>query len=320
MSRIQEVVIDCADAGRLSAFWGTLLSCPWGSRPGFGGVVDAGSLFLYFQPVPESKGSPKNRLHLDVEVEDLHRAVAGAEELGATRVGEYHEDADNDGSGFVVMHDPEANEFCFVVQPRGSWGAFLRSVIADGSRSVDPYAACPVLETDSLRLRLVSVNDAEDLLACYADPAAQALFNADNCTSDFRYPTVEQMREAIRFWLDAYRRRHFVRLTILDRASGSAIGTLEAFGAPADADNDRAWGVARIDLAPAREELTTLGELFALISRDFFGIFDVQRLFTRIPPEATARREAAAEHGFEPFAWTRPGSTSVYYAKTLSPH
>jgi hypothetical protein len=97
-----------------------------------------------------------------------------------------------------------------------------------------------------------------------------------------------------------------------------AVGTVEAFGADADADNDRRWGVLRIDLMATCEDPVTLGELFSLAGRDFFGMFGVERLLTRIPPEAKARREAAAVSGFEPFAWTRPGSTSAYYAKTRS--
>jgi hypothetical protein len=125
--KIQEVVFDCADAAKTAAFWGNLLDRPWGHRPQPGGVVDAGVMWLLFQEVPEPKSSPKNRLHLDVEAGDLRAAVARAETLGAVRIGEYHDDPD--GGGFVVMHDPEANEFCFVAQGDGSWTRLLSGIV-----------------------------------------------------------------------------------------------------------------------------------------------------------------------------------------------
>jgi catechol 2,3-dioxygenase-like lactoylglutathione lyase family enzyme len=127
--RIQEVTFDCADAARLAEFWGTLLNRPWGYRPEPGGVVDGGDMWLLFQIVPEPKSSPKNRLHLDIEVDDIHQAATRAEGLGATRVSEFHDDPG--GGGFVVMHDPEANEFCLVAQPEGSWTRLLNAIAAE---------------------------------------------------------------------------------------------------------------------------------------------------------------------------------------------
>lgn len=123
---IQEVTIDCADGARQAEFWGRLLDRPFGHRPGPGGVVDAGGMWLLFQEVPEPKSSPKNRLHLDIEVEDLRDGVRVAEALGATRVGEFQQDAD--GGGFVVMHDPEANELCLVTQRDGAWTRLLSEI------------------------------------------------------------------------------------------------------------------------------------------------------------------------------------------------
>ncbi|MDR1634256.1 MAG: hypothetical protein LBS27_04920 [Bifidobacteriaceae bacterium] len=125
-AKIQEVTIDCADAAKLAQFWGTLLDSPWGYRPAPGGVVDAGALFLFFQVVPEPKSSPKNRLHLDIEVDDVAAAVAGAEALGATKLGGFHDECD--GDGFQVMQDPEGNEFCFVTQQNGSWTELLTDI------------------------------------------------------------------------------------------------------------------------------------------------------------------------------------------------
>jgi hypothetical protein len=70
---------------------------------------------VFFQQVPEDK-SVKNRLHLDVRVgtrgEDnrakIDAEVARLKGRGATEA--WTEDSDNEY--FVVLRDPEGNEFC----------------------------------------------------------------------------------------------------------------------------------------------------------------------------------------------------------------
>ena len=54
----------------------------------------------------------KNRVHLDVDVDDLAEAIEATEALGATRVGEIMWD---ELGGFQVMSDPEGNEFCLIL-------------------------------------------------------------------------------------------------------------------------------------------------------------------------------------------------------------
>ncbi len=75
---------------------------------------------LFFQRVPEGK-TAKNRVHLDVRVADglegdERMAALEAESerlvaLGATRI-ERFEPAPPMSSGYLVMTDPEGNEFC----------------------------------------------------------------------------------------------------------------------------------------------------------------------------------------------------------------
>ena len=125
-AKIQEITFDCADAAKVAEFWGKLLECPWGYQPDPGGVVDAGFVYLSFQVVPEPKSSPKNRLHLDIEVDDLREGVTRAEALGATRISDFYDDPA--GGGFAVLQDPEANEFCLVAQPEGSWTKLLNTI------------------------------------------------------------------------------------------------------------------------------------------------------------------------------------------------
>jgi len=124
--RLQEIVVDCHDPGSLAAFWGTLLGVRWANRGDAWSVVDADPLLLAFQQVPEPKSSPKNRLHLDIQVGDAAASVAAATDAGARQLAEPVLD---DGDGYVVMADPEGNEFCFVVDNRGGWAAGTRAAL-----------------------------------------------------------------------------------------------------------------------------------------------------------------------------------------------
>lgn len=130
--RLQEIVIDCAAPDLLAAFWAQILDANWARIHDTGAVVDADPLLLNFQQVPEPKPGPKNRLHLDVEVPDAAVAVAQALSLGATQLREEL----TEGDGYVVMQDPEANEFCFVIDNRGAWRGGIRAALdaAGGSR------------------------------------------------------------------------------------------------------------------------------------------------------------------------------------------
>lgn len=62
---------------------------------------------LGFQKVAEAKAG-KNRVHLDISVADLVVAKARIEALGGCRIEGY------ESGGFLVMTDPEGNEFCLV--------------------------------------------------------------------------------------------------------------------------------------------------------------------------------------------------------------
>lgn len=111
---VQEVVVDCADPGRLARFWAGVVGGEAVRRSDDWWYVDPpGWTRLAFQRVPEPKAG-KNRLHLDIEVpgpEALGAATERAEALGATRVGGVVID---DQGPFQVLADPEGNEWCLV--------------------------------------------------------------------------------------------------------------------------------------------------------------------------------------------------------------
>jgi hypothetical protein len=137
-----QVVFDAADPPKLAAFWGKAIGYveedpPDGFESWEAWAVandlpredwdryasrvdpDGAGPRLFFQRVPEPK-TAKNRVHLDLAVsggretpiEQRRRRVADAVEravaAGATRVKAY----DEAGQHWVVLQDPEGNEFC----------------------------------------------------------------------------------------------------------------------------------------------------------------------------------------------------------------
>ncbi|MET9499872.1 VOC family protein [Streptomyces sp. NPDC006552] len=113
--RINCLVIDAVDPERLAAFWSAVLGRPVEKRTGpyvFLGRDESG-LGVGFQR-GEAPKTGKNRLHLDLETPDPAAEQARIEQLGGRRLPEY------DDGGFLVMADPEGNEFCLL--PEGPVG------------------------------------------------------------------------------------------------------------------------------------------------------------------------------------------------------
>ena len=119
VSRISHTTIDCRDAYALSEWWkGVIGYSDVPDDPNEAGheecmIVDPESGHrLLFIEVPERK-SVKNRLHLDLAPTDasrdqeVERVIGhGAQQLADLRR--------PDGSGWVVLADPEGNEFCIL--------------------------------------------------------------------------------------------------------------------------------------------------------------------------------------------------------------
>ena len=113
------LVIDTTDPAKLAPFWGTLLNVQVADSLGDGQFVvlskTADGLTVGFQHVPEAK-SGKNRLHLDLVVDDLGASTAEIEGLGGRWLepGATHE---LEGFQWRCMADPDGNEFDIDVLP-----------------------------------------------------------------------------------------------------------------------------------------------------------------------------------------------------------
>ena len=86
--RLQEVVIDCAEPRRLVAFWAEVFGVPGVVRTDDWAYVESSAtrVRIAFQKVPEVK-TVKNRVHLDVEVDNIDAERDRLVGLGGTAVG-----------------------------------------------------------------------------------------------------------------------------------------------------------------------------------------------------------------------------------------
>jgi hypothetical protein len=117
-SRISHTTIDVHDAYAMSSWWKEVLG--YTDLPGDPNVEGEDECMiidpisghrLLFIEVEERKAS--NRVHLDLTPTDRRRdgEIERVLALGATRVADRRND---DGTGWMVLADPEGNEFCIL--------------------------------------------------------------------------------------------------------------------------------------------------------------------------------------------------------------
>jgi predicted enzyme related to lactoylglutathione lyase len=108
----EQVVIDAKDPLALAQWWASVLGWVFVSDEGDDEpeIRPAPDVLpgLLFASVPEPK-TVKDRLHLDFRPDDRDAEVERVLGLGATRV-----DVGQGDSSWVVLADPEGNEFCIL--------------------------------------------------------------------------------------------------------------------------------------------------------------------------------------------------------------
>lgn len=116
--RIGNIAIDCNDLDAMKAFWARLTGySELYAEDTFailGNPEKMGWTKLFVQKVPEPRVG-KNRLHIDLYVPDREAAAAEVEAAGGSRVAEH----ENGLVKWLIMADPEGNEFCLVEPPPG---------------------------------------------------------------------------------------------------------------------------------------------------------------------------------------------------------
>jgi predicted enzyme related to lactoylglutathione lyase len=115
------LVIDANDPDLLARFWSGLLDVEVETTIAGGQFVvlspGQDGLTVGFQRVHDGKAG-KNRLHLDLIVEDLDQATAEVESLGGRWL-EPGQTRELEGFVWRCMADPEGNEFDIDIVPSG---------------------------------------------------------------------------------------------------------------------------------------------------------------------------------------------------------
>jgi predicted enzyme related to lactoylglutathione lyase len=121
-AKVGFLVIDSVDPEALAPFWTELLGVTVDATIGEGQFLvltpSEDGLTVGFQRVPESKAG-KNRLHLDLVVDDLDETTAEIERLGGRWL-EPGQTRELEGFLWRAMADPEGNEFDIDVLPADS--------------------------------------------------------------------------------------------------------------------------------------------------------------------------------------------------------
>jgi predicted enzyme related to lactoylglutathione lyase len=112
---VRSVTFDCHHPDALAEFWAAATGYRKEASPEHGEYAVLSDLsgrgpVFWFNKVPEAKAA-KNRVHVDLNVPALGQEVERPAGLGAVKVQEH---SSASGKAWVVMRDPEGNEFCLV--------------------------------------------------------------------------------------------------------------------------------------------------------------------------------------------------------------
>jgi predicted enzyme related to lactoylglutathione lyase len=111
-----ELTLDCTDLDRAAEFWQAAVGLLVDGRIAGRYVSLSGhGVTLTLQQVAEPK-TVKNRMHLDLLVENLEEEVLRLENLGASRI--TPSARQEFGQTWFVLADPEGNEFCVAREQR----------------------------------------------------------------------------------------------------------------------------------------------------------------------------------------------------------
>ena len=110
------MVVDVSDLERSGRFWMAVLGVEstGGDHRYLWLKEQPGALSIILQKVPEPK-TAKNRVHIDLRVKDLDSALERVKALGGRMV-RYVEEP---GERFIIVADPDGNEFCLVPESFG---------------------------------------------------------------------------------------------------------------------------------------------------------------------------------------------------------
>jgi hypothetical protein len=112
------ISLDCADPVPLSRFWAELLGGEVIRTTNEVAIVKVDPMLLLvamrveeYVPPTWPRGSVPKQMHMDVDVDDLHRSSKRASSLGAVRA-----DLQHAPDHYLVFFDPAGHPFCLSTQ------------------------------------------------------------------------------------------------------------------------------------------------------------------------------------------------------------
>lgn len=114
---LANVTLDVTDMDRAMGFWTAALGYEVVRRDEYYAALehptDLRRMRVGLQPTDEPKRAT-NHMHLDLETDNMHAEAKRLEALGATRADDWPYPDDKGGAdcNWIVMRDPDGNEFC----------------------------------------------------------------------------------------------------------------------------------------------------------------------------------------------------------------
>lgn len=99
------------------------------------------------------------------------------------------------------------------------------------------------------------------------------------------------MSETLKYWIKFYNQKYFIRFSIVDKKTSTAVGTIEGFGGDI--------GVLRLDICSDYEKEEYLSELLQYPKDNFKEFFGNKKLVTKAISEACERRNALTKNQWE---------------------
>jgi predicted enzyme related to lactoylglutathione lyase len=104
---VSSLVVDCSSPVLIAAFWQSMLGGRVVSYPELGVEALRAPGVTFDSVTNPTPKTVKNRWHLDLATDDADATIDKALSAGATAASDFEASPD-----FIVMRDPEGNEFC----------------------------------------------------------------------------------------------------------------------------------------------------------------------------------------------------------------
>ena len=157
----------------------------------------------------------------------------------------------------------------------------------------------PKIENSRYRIRLVRKKDLIELLEIYSNKENLKFINVDDCNGeDFYFPTIEMLEKKYEFWKYAYKKKWFIRMTIISKNDNRIIGTIELMKI-ISFDSFDGDILLRLDLKSKCEQSEIIKEVITLIKEKLISDCSYKKIITKSTKDMSVRTNALIDLGFK---------------------